>query len=102
MEPRENPNFLSRFNAVEALDKSRMDFQSCIGRALPSLTGSAGALLEGGVYIADRRNIEALWDIHNSGAKMDRNQPYLNHLNLRPAARRKFAARPALVAAGVS
>lgn len=45
-------------------------FQSCIGRAFPSLTGSAGALLEGRMYIADRRNIEALRDIHNRDAKM--------------------------------
>ena len=52
MEPCENPNVLSGLDAVEALYKSWMDFQSCIGRALPSLTGSPGALLEGGMYRA--------------------------------------------------
>src|SRR5712692_5817828 len=72
MKPRENPNVLSSLDAVEALDKSRKDLQSCIGRALPSLAGSAGALLEGGMYIADRKNIEALRDIHNKVAKMNR------------------------------
>jgi hypothetical protein len=62
MEPRENPNVISSLDAVEARDRSRIDFQSCIGSALPSLTGSAGALLKGGMYIADRRDIEALRD----------------------------------------
>jgi hypothetical protein len=74
MKPRENPNVLSSLDAVEALGKSRKDFQSCIGSALPSLTGSVGTFLEGGMYIADRRDIEALGDIHNRRAQRDRSQ----------------------------
>jgi hypothetical protein len=65
MEPRENPDILSGLDAVEAPGKLRMDFQPCIGRALPTLTRSAGAILQRGMYIADRRNIEALRDIHD-------------------------------------
>src|SRR4029077_15179110 len=71
---RENPNVISSLDAVEARDRSRIDFQSCIGSALPSLTGSAGALLKlkGGMYIADRRDIEVLRDIHNRSTQRDR------------------------------
>src|SRR5579864_9682362 len=60
MQPRENPNLMSRLDAVEAFHKRRMNFQSCIGRPLPCLTWSASALLEGGMYTTDRRNFEAL------------------------------------------
>jgi hypothetical protein len=54
MEPRENPNVLARLDTVETLDKRRIDIQSRIGRALPSLTWRVGALLESGMYIPDR------------------------------------------------
>ena len=55
-------NVLARRDTVEALDKSRIDFQSRIGRAFPSLTRRVGALLESGMYIPDGEiRIEAIF-----------------------------------------
>ena len=47
MEIGENPGILAGLDAVKSVDKLGIDFQSRIGRALPSLTTSKGTLLEG-------------------------------------------------------
>jgi hypothetical protein len=75
MEPRENPNVLARLDAVDALGEGRIDFQPRIWRPLPSLTGSAGTLLEGGTHIADRSDIEILRNIQKRVNKKERGQP---------------------------
>lgn len=64
MEPRKDPDVLSRFNAVKSPDKIRMDLQPRIGSTLPSLVRSAGTFLESGAHITDRGEVKALWNIH--------------------------------------
>src|SRR5260370_33265420 len=64
MQPRENPNLLSGFDAVQCFNISRIDLQCCIGRTLPSLSRSTVAFLKRGTYISDCRNLKAHSDIH--------------------------------------
>lgn len=84
MKPRKYPDVLSRFNAVEPPDKIRMDLQPRIGSALPSLVRSACTFLESGAHIADREEVEALWNIHSGlqeqGGQINRSNLPINFI----------------------
>lgn len=91
MEPRGNPDVLSRLDAVGALDKSWIDFQFRIGRALPSLqVERRSAPRVGNVPIGE---ISKLFGISITGPQ-NGSKPTL----LRPAARTYDCSRPGLEA----
>ena len=47
MKPRQNPNVLADFDAIQTTDKRGKDVECCVGRTLRSLTGSGRAVLSG-------------------------------------------------------
>jgi hypothetical protein len=58
MEPRENPDLLTGLHAFEAVVELGQDLETGVGGTQPSLTRRVQTVLESGVDVADRRDVE--------------------------------------------